>query len=54
MLDPWIIEEIRRREQERHDHREQPSVEAPEYAPARPDRAAPESERRGVIVIEIL
>ena len=39
MLDPWIIEEIRRREQEerrRQDERERPFLEIPHDAPTPP------------------
>ena len=34
MLDPWIIEEIRRREEEERQHREQPILEVPLDTPA--------------------
>ncbi len=55
MLEPWIIEEIRRREREQQeDHREQPRIEAPRYyedTEASPPPAP--ADDRGVIIIEI-
>jgi len=54
MLDPWIIEEIRRREEaERHD-RERPALEIPmdmpqPYPTVRPD---PPAEERGVVILD--
>ena len=63
MLDPWIIEEIRRREEEEQQHREQPVVELPmfdlpvypgqggksEESPTPPPGAG---EERGVVIVE--
>jgi hypothetical protein len=56
MLDPWIIEEIRRREDERRD-REAGRVELPLESPQShdSDRPAPPREEgdRGVVVIDL-
>ena len=38
MLDPWIIEEIRRREEEEREHREQPVLEIPLEMPVYPNQ----------------
>ena len=63
MLDPWIIEEIRRREEEERQHREQPvmeiHIETPRYeSPRYPqsdrdtsDRKQP-GEERGVAIVD--
>ncbi len=59
MLDPWIIDQIRRREEdERHRREEQPSADMPEYPdpPADRDgygeqRDTPDGER-GVVIID--
>ncbi|MSP62711.1 MAG: hypothetical protein EXR72_20755 [Myxococcales bacterium] len=63
MLDPWIIEEIRRREEEERHHREQPvleiHIETPHYeSPRYPqsDRDTRErkqpAEERGVTIVD--
>jgi hypothetical protein len=59
MLDPWIIEEIRRREEEERHHREQrPVVELPldaPYHPGGPQGGRPErkpDEERGVVILD--
>lgn len=58
MLDPWIIEEIRRREQEEgHDWEEHPGVKLPFEAPIYPhhqdNRPEPApAEERGVVVVD--
>jgi hypothetical protein len=60
MLDPWIIEEIRRREEEERQRREEyPALELPLEAPVyplhqdnRPKPAPGEAEERGVIVVD--
>ena len=55
MLDPWIIEEIIKRESEQRQERERPHVQLPLERPQFPDRPRskePESER-GVVVIDI-
>lgn len=58
MLDPWIIEEIRRREEERRRDREANRVELPLESPKYQDRGNPgtpaeENDRRGVIIIDM-
>lgn len=58
MLDPWIIEEIRRREEERRRDQEAGRVELPLESPKYHDRGAPsapaeESGGRGVVVIDM-
>jgi hypothetical protein len=56
MLDPWIIEEIRRREEEERQHREQPVLEMPLESPAYPGQSRkPDSdsgEERGVVIVD--
>ena len=57
MLDPWIIEEIRRREDERRrdegrSHLELP-LEHPRYQEQDRSHVVPEREERGVTVIDI-
>jgi hypothetical protein len=56
MLDPWIIEEIRRREEDQRRRQERPQLEIRIETPADPDRtlvipdgAKPE---RGVAIID--
>ena len=62
MLDPWIIEEIRRREEAERSHRERPVVhiETPQL-PAhdqgsssgeRPQQGPHHGEERGVVIID--
>jgi hypothetical protein len=58
MLDPWIIEEIIRREEERRREQERVRIEAP--LPDRPPRQYQDTPRtpteeidRGVVVIDI-
>lgn len=52
MLEPWIIEEIRRREQEQEERREQPVLDLPlEPFPHDPE-ASPVPEERGVFIID--
>ena len=56
MLDPWIIEEIRRREDERRRDSEAPRIELPLEYPG--DSAPPTGDRdegipRGVVVIDL-
>ncbi len=58
MLDPWIIEEIRRREEaERHD-RERPHLEIPMEMPHYPSTDTrpepPPGEERGVVILDLL
>lgn len=61
MLHPWIIEQIRRREEEERRQRERPQLEVPVYDERdrlqRPDDepANPEGEKapeRGVVIID--
>lgn len=55
MLDPWIIEEIRRREQEEQQHREQPVLEIPIDFPVYPTQGVPSpapSDERGVVIVD--
>jgi hypothetical protein len=56
MLDPWIIEEIRRREEaDRHD-RERPHLEIPLEMPQYPStdtRPPPPGEERGVVILDL-
>jgi hypothetical protein len=54
MLDPWIIEEIRRREEEEREHREQPVLEIPLEMPVYPNQGGtpvPDVER-GVVIVD--
>jgi hypothetical protein len=52
MLDPWIIEEIRRREEERQQQSERPCLEMPYEE--RPSYSPPEApkEDRGVAIVD--
>jgi hypothetical protein len=57
MLDPWIIDEIRRREEEERQHREQPVLEIPMdlpvYHPNQGGTPAPQpGEERGVVIVD--
>ncbi len=58
MLDPWIIEEIKRREEERHERGVQqvelPLIERRDYCDTEPGTRKPEPEvERGVVVIDL-
>jgi hypothetical protein len=56
MLDPWVIEEIKRREDERRREQEQGRVEIPIHTPVPGgDEAKPpkEEQERGVVVIDL-
>ncbi len=58
MLPPFIIEQIRRREEEarrQREEREQPRLELPEdmYRPAPEAPEAPESVERGVVILDL-
>ncbi|HOU90041.1 MAG TPA: hypothetical protein PLU22_03300 [Polyangiaceae bacterium] len=58
MLPPFIIEQIRRREEEarrKREEREQPRLELPEdmYRPAPEAPEAPESVERGVVILDL-
>ena len=55
MLDPWIIDEIRRREERRE---ERPRIEIPAESPNQRDSKTPpapaaEEDERGVVVIDL-
>jgi hypothetical protein len=59
MLDPWIIEEIRRREDEerrQREDRERPTLEAPRpmpgYAPEYVPEREEEAEERGIAIVD--
>jgi hypothetical protein len=53
MLPPFIIEQIRKREEERRQH-ERPHLELPLPMPTPPRRSVPEDEEnRGVIIVEL-
>ena len=52
MLDTWvIIEEIRKREEERHQKRPRAYMELP-YLPVEEEQEVKEEEPRGVVIIE--
>ena len=58
MLDPWIIEEILRREEEQRRRESERRIELPLEAPRRDDRPAANpaptpGEERGVVTIDI-
>ena len=59
MLDPWIIEEIRRREDERRREREAGRVELPLESPEYRETEGPKTDdaqkdgERGVVVIDL-
>ena len=56
MLDPWIIEEIRRREEEERRERERPVLELPLDVPAYPmpsnEGKKPDDVERGVVIVD--
>ncbi len=55
MLDPWIIEEIRRREEEERAERERgPQLEIPMEAPVhrRHDEEEKQDGNRGVVIVD--
>jgi len=54
MLPPFIIEQIRRREEQERARQEQPQLELPLDRPAPRTPRAPEDHDRGVIVIDLL
>ena len=55
MLDPWIIEEILRREEERRREDERTQLEVPVETPRQPEKEKPPTHdsERGVVVIDI-
>jgi hypothetical protein len=53
MLDPWIIEEIRRREEEDRRRDERPVLEIPMELPVVVPTGKPEdTEERGVVIVD--
>lgn len=58
MLPPFIIEQIRRREEEERARQEQPQLEIPADRPAAPRPSAPsapeEKGERGVVIIDLM
>jgi hypothetical protein len=56
MLDPWIIEEIRRREEEERQHEaERPVLEIPMELPVYPPQGKADpgpGEERGVVIVD--
>ncbi|HET6612402.1 MAG TPA: hypothetical protein VFG83_10445 [Kofleriaceae bacterium] len=56
MLDPWIIEEIRRREDDRRQHehgRLEVPLEAPHYREPESPKPPEEDADRGVVIIDL-
>lgn len=57
MLDPWIIEEIRRREEAEQHDRQRPVLEIPMDLPHFPTNDTrpepPPGEERGVVIIDL-
>jgi hypothetical protein len=55
MLPPFIIEQIRRREEEERARQEQPQLEVPREVPSpRPSQPSEEKVERGVVVIDLM
>lgn len=56
MLPPFIIEQIRRREEQERSRHEQPQLEIPANRPppAKPAPATEEKDDRGVVIIDLL
>jgi hypothetical protein len=52
MLDAFIIEEIKRREQERRERRPRLELPIPEPPPRRQDRRQDDQPQRGVLIID--
>lgn len=53
MLPPFIIEQIRKREEEEQRQYEQPQLELPVTPPSPKRREDPEENKRGVIILDI-
>lgn len=54
MLPPFIIEQIRRREEQQRRHSEQPTLELPVELPAAPPADRDEEDRdRGVLIVDL-
>ena len=56
MLPPFIIEQIRRREEQERARPEQPQLEIPKdrSVPAKPSAPAEDQGQRGVVVIDLM
>ncbi len=57
MLPPFIIEQIRKREEEERARYDQPQLELPVPSPSRPRMDIPpdtDEPRRGVVILELL
>jgi hypothetical protein len=54
MLPPFIIEQIRRREEQERAQPEQPRVEIPTDRPTRAPQAPEDKGERGVVVIDLM
>jgi hypothetical protein len=55
MLPPFIIEQIRRREEQERSRPEQPQLEIPaNRGPAKPAPVSEEKDERGVVIIDLL
>ena len=54
MLPPFIIEQIRRREEQERSRPEQPQLEIPANRPAKPAPVSEEKDERGVVIIDLL
>ena len=55
MLDPWIIEEIRRREEEERQERQRPVIELPLERPMQPvpqGKSDESGDERGVVIVD--
>lgn len=53
MLPPFIIEQIRKREEQERKQYEQPQLELPITPPPRQQPKADEEDKRGVIILEL-
>lgn len=55
MLPPFIIEQIRKREEKERGHEEQPRLELPLHPPGPRPRSAPreDDENRGVVIVDL-
>ncbi len=56
MIPPWIIEQIRKREEDSQREDERPALRLPleePYPPMMPDRRNDEEEERGVVIIDL-
>jgi hypothetical protein len=53
MLPPFIIEQIRKREEEERARYEQPRLEIPKPRPRKPEPASDDEPNRGVIILDL-